>query len=485
MSKSNDNDNVLSAHIQDCIVHLCITNVKFLQTVRSALKLKYFQSRFTRDFIRLSLDYYDKFKEPIGRHFNDELIRFFDDKKKRTHSTEKFTQADRKLYVRYAQKIQTLKPPNVQYIIHRTNAFIRVTEFELGLLESVNVAEKGDLSKARQIIMKHCNVGVATENIGVTYADLSDLDERDEEFDLDFVCKTGIDRLDYMIGGLHRGRLYIIAAIYKGGKSFICQLFAKQALLRGKKVLHISHELSEKELKERYDQIFGSLTLTKEKTTEIYKWDDDAKRVIKVRRKKNSIHDMPAVLRARKAISRFGGELRVKKFPMHTATMDDVRSLLDELENFHGFIPDLLINDYPDVMAGSEELSSLDIIVQENKGIADERNIPVIVPSQINNVPAVRRLRLDMDHLSGLKKKSGHGDVIIGMAMSEEMQDNHQMLVKILASRRGWRGSSRQFIMGQNFEVGGVCSYTLPFTGVQDLINLNVQDDDEEEYDYE
>lgn len=462
-------EETLSQHIQDCIVKLLITNKEFLKHSRTALNPTYFRSKYTRTFVQIALDYWDLHKEPAGDHFSDELLTYFNS------NSERVTNTERRLYVQYAKKLQEIKKPNISYILRRTNNFVRATEFELAALKFVELTEKGKFEQARELMLQKLKIGISKETVGVNYFDTDDLDARNEDFDPDFLCPTGIDRLDKAIDGIYRGRFYIIAGIYKGGKSFFCQSIAREALKYGLKVLHISHELTEKELKERYDMIYGGLTEKPEDRVELYKWNKTKQKVYTYKVKKKSIRDISKVMRIRQRVFKFGGKLIIKKYPMYSATMADIRTYLDELETFHDFVPHILINDYPDVMLNGNEVNDLNRLIMEHKGLCDERGIATIVPSQISDVQAARKLRLDMNHLSGLKAKSGHADYVFAMGQSEEMEKKRQILFKILAQRKGNK-SSGKFIIGHNMCIGQFCAYTIPFKGGDEFLTFGKKD---------
>jgi archaellum biogenesis ATPase FlaH len=466
-------EETLSQHVQDCIIKLSIVSETFLKHARLILQPYYFRSKYSKALIQIAFDYWDLHKKPIGDHFSDELLAFFN------HNSDRINKSERKIFVQYANKIRDIKNPNISYILRRTNNFVRATEFELAALKFVELTEKGKFEQARELMLEKLRLGISRETVGTSYYNTDDLETRNEEFDPNFLCPTGIDRLDRSIKGIYRGRFYLIAGIYKGGKSFFLQTIAREALKHGLKVLHISHELTEEELKERYDMVFGGLTEQPENEIYLYKYDKIRKKILKIKRSKKSIRDINKVMKIRKRIFKFGGQLIIKKYPMATGTMNDIRTLLDELETFHNFVPDIMFNDYPDIMKDAAEVKDLNKIIMEHKGICDERGISIIAPSQLNDIPAARRLQLDLNHLSGLKAKSGHADFVFAIGQSEKMESDRQILFKILVARKGSNRKINKFIIGQNLCIGQFCAYTIPYKEAGQIINLDLGDDDE------
>src|SRR5690606_13634892 len=63
-----------------------------------------------------------------------------------------------------------------------------------------------------------------------------------------------------------------------------------------------------------------------------------------------SIFDDAAVAKTRQRVSRLGGRIIIKKYPMGTCSMSELNRYLNYLERYENFIPDLIINDYADLM---------------------------------------------------------------------------------------------------------------------------------------
>ena len=87
------------------------------------------------------------------------------------------------------------------------------------------------------------------------------------------------------------------------------------------------------------------------------------------------------------------GNITIREFPTALATADDVRLLIDELKIKRSFVPDILFVDYLNIMnsariaSHSANASSYQIvksIAEELRGLAVERNVPVITGSQFN-----------------------------------------------------------------------------------------------------
>ena len=136
-------------------------------------------------------------------------------------------------------------------------------------------------------------------------------------------------------------------------------------LLQKYNVLHISLEMSEEITTQRYDMRLLGLT------------KDDLKTDFNTSTKK-----------LKELLSNHIGKLTVKRFPSSTVTATDISTYMKRLENIKGFVPDVLVIDYADIMRSSNKYNDrrfeLDMIYQELRNIGVEFNIPVITATQLN-----------------------------------------------------------------------------------------------------
>ncbi len=336
-------DDILSQSFQDSIVKLAIVDTDFIKVIRTIIKDEYFTSKYSRQLFKLCINFFDFHNEAPKNHFSDELKRFFNSHK-RMQGTEK------KIYIEYAKKLQDLNPPTTSYIKQRLNDFVVTKELEIGTLQSAEFLEDGKLAEAQEVLYTALKSGIETVNKGQFYHDDADLEKRLEQTDVDLLMPFGVPELDRVAGGIYRSRVVCIAGHYGIGKSWWLIYLAKQALKRGLNVLHISHEMGENELKERYDMSFGALTKKKQKEISVWHCNKKNGKMYQKIIKRSAITNYNIVKKLRNKIGKMPGKLRIKKFPMSSATMLDVRNLLDQLESVDNFMPDLILNDYPDVM---------------------------------------------------------------------------------------------------------------------------------------
>jgi len=465
----NDRD-ILSQNFQDSIIQLMITDTSFVKVIRAIIKEEYFTSKYSRSLFKLCINFFDFHNESPKNHFSDELKRFFDSQK-RMQNTEK------KIFIEYAKKLQNLHPPTASYIKTRLNEFIVTKELEIGTLLSAELLEDGKLAEAKETLYTALKSGIETVNKGQYYHDQQDLETRLEQTDVDWLMPFGIPQLDKITGGIYRGRLLTIAGYYGIGKSWWLIHLAKQAMKRGLNVLHISHEMSETELKIRYDQSFGALTQKKEKEILVWYYNKREGKLYKKNIKRPAITNYKVVQRIRKMTAKMPGKLRIKKFPMSSATMIDIRNLLDQLESFDNFMPDLILNDYPDIMADGGDYEMVNENYKRHKRIADERGVAIIIPSQINDEIASKTCRIGLRHLSINKQKAGHADSIITLSQTDEMFEHDQLCIQIIKARNSAIVGAK-CIVGTNFATGQFRKYSIPYSASGELFDIDGDDED-------
>lgn len=147
------------------------------------------------------------------------------------------------------------------------------------------------------------------------------------------------------------------------GKSMYLINAGANLLLQKKNVLHISLEMSEEITEQRYDMRLLGLT-------------------------KEELITGKGRLGIKELLKKSIGELVVKRYPSSTVTASEISAYINRLENIKGFVPDVLIIDYADIMRSTnhyvDKRHELDMIYQEVRNIAIEHNAPVITATQLN-----------------------------------------------------------------------------------------------------
>jgi replicative DNA helicase len=429
---------------------LAVTSSDFLKLVRTSVPYEYFTSDVTATLVRVCYEYYDQFGAAPENHLHDELVR----------RIQKKDPEDRKLYTSYVTRISEMDPPNVDYVIKTISDFVRARTFEEAAVDFVKMVEKGRFEEARSLMHQALRAGVEKENVGLEYF-LSDVPTYYNKTLDEVYLPTGIDQLDILLkGGIRRGWFVCILGGLKGRKSWFLNHMGKQGLLKGMNVLHISHEMEIEEIEERYDRNLGGLTGNRDgESSEITVQEMGSKGEL-IKEKKiisPSAYSLKAVKKVRRIWRKMGGRLIIKKYAMGTCTMNEIDRYLNYLETYYSFVPDLLINDYADIMSipPSSRRESINQIYIDHKRIADERNITVMTVSQTNRAALLKAKLHQADFAEDIRKLA-NVDLALAISSDETQRSRSEMRAWIIGGRSVQDG--RGCFIKQNLDIGQVCT---------------------------
>ncbi len=445
---------LITQRIQDDFVFLAITDAKFLSIVRNSVKPRHFSSRVTEDIINLCYSYYDQFKTAPGDHFHDEVVRFLDGKDNDKSSP----------YIEYLKRLQEMDPPNKDYVTSRISEFVRAREFEDAAIKFVGLTKEGKYDAARDLMQVALKSGIQREEVGLKYLSVSTPTYYTGESDgNEFLMPLGINELDDQLPrGLRRTDFVCLLGNFKGGKSWFCSFLGKEGMLRGLKVLHISHENSAEDTEMRYDMSFGGLKSYGDEYAEVEDLDDSGNVISRENIRVGTVFEKDRVIQIRKKVRRFGGELIIKKYPMGFCTMDEIRRYLDYLETFEGFTPDIILNDYVEKMRLSSDdnrRNEIDNIYVQSKGIADERKLLMVTVSQSTREAQEKKVLGKKDFAEDIRKL-GNVDLAIGISRTKIQSSQNRMQAIILANRHGPQDFG--CVLATNFNIGQFCLRSWP-----------------------
>tara|TARA_R100000458_G_C8274801_1_gene249775 strand:- start:1579 stop:2877 length:1299 start_codon:yes stop_codon:yes gene_type:complete len=219
-------------------------------------------------------------------------------------------------------------------------------------------------------------------------------------------------------GGLGNKELAMVVAPPGVGKSLYLVNQGVQALMNNKKVLYISLEMSEDRIAARFDSV---MTLIPQK----------------------KLKDSISLLQKRLSLfsEKFpDGQLMIKEFPTGLANINDVRSLLVQLQNYHDFKPDVILIDYLELLRptrdGLAEYQAQQRISEELRGLAVEGDVLVWTATQTNRQGRSVKLITDAE-LADAYGKIRTCDYAISLNQTEEEFDDGQMRCYVMKSRNG------------------------------------------------
>jgi len=446
--------------LQDHIANLCLRDKDFLKTVMYMVNPKDFQNSIFGIVLKLCFEFYVLAKDAPKQHF----LEFLEEK-------TIFDNERKTLIINYVNRLYAEELPNSFYVIHSVRKFVKKQKLENAIYESASRLDTYDFDGIKQILMTELREDFSDTNYGVDFI-TNHKNIFEDMVKEESLMKMGLDHIDNVRGGFYRKEFVCILGGYKGCKSWSGIHIGTSALLQGLKVLHISHENTESESIERYDRHIMGLHSTKFKEGDFipYYYFDENTNTVKMEHvsANRPISNSALRLQARKVIGRFGGRLYFKKYPMSSCTMDDIEALLDTLDVRENFRPDIIINDYADIMkhdSNKQTRDQLNEAFQAHKRIADERNVVVVTFSQANR-QAINARKISIKDFAEDIRKAATADTIFSVCQTLEQKKKSIATFRVLLVRQGKSDWGCGIV--QNLDFGHFCTQTfdIKYSGI-------------------
>lgn len=410
--------------IEKRIITGMITNTEFISRIAPLVSENMF-SEYSQTISSWCIDYYNKYneapKKQIESIFEEKRCELEVDIEKNIST---YLQSLSNNY-RVSEKI------NVEYLADKAEEFFKdklVNNFAKSISRKLRA---GDLSDIEQDISKFQKVSTDTISFFQPLKEIGDFKEDGGE---DVVLKKK-DKVGKFLGEMRRGWLVSFQAPEKGGKSFILNEMLFRSLMENRKVLFISLEMNNREIQERiYNRLTGKAYKVinpitypvfdcvlnqmgecdksfKQNRTHIMSGEEILSFPLPLSKQeyqpctlcRGSRSFVPAVWYNQAIIpplsnkvnedkiKRFNtlypdSELVTKSFPAFKATPDDIMKYINALENNIGFMPDVFILDYVDILDNTEasfsERGRIDWVWKKMKQMAEEKHILIITAEQ-------------------------------------------------------------------------------------------------------
>jgi len=178
-------------------------------------------------------------------------------------------------------------------------------------------------------------------------------------------------------------------------------------------------EMSEDKIAQRFDSIMTLIPQNKLK---------DPKHQLTVKERLDKFQEV------------FKGKLVIKEYPTLMASVNNIRSLLVQLKNYHNFEPKVVIIDYLELLRSTRDIQheyqAQQRIAEELRGLAMEQDILVWTATQTNRQGRMKSIITDVE-LGDSYGKIRPCDFSMSLNQTEEEFDNGTMRVYIMKSRNG------------------------------------------------
>lgn len=366
--KGSDEDNVLT---------LLCTSDQYAPSLVVDLTPQLFSTRAYRKIAEEAFKYIEKYGRAPGIHLRDIL-------------EPDLRRGDDGIFLgRLLDDIDALAPQlQPDYVLSKLANFITLRKIAMAVEAAADAVHRGDIDAAQEAMMTP-DIGVSTSK-GIWLSDpdamLSFLNQREEDF-----FPSGIDVLDARGVRPNRKQVFLIIGNKKIGKSWWLVQVGKQAIMHRKRVLHITLEMSEEYVAQRYIQALFAMISGSSGTVRVPIFKKD-----QLGRCTNIDFDTltPDILdgTARASVTkkllalRSRAPMKIKEFPMSSLTMPQLIAYLDALARIDNFVPDLLILDYVGIMALDPRnlRIALGQTFRQLRGLATARNMAVVTAWQGN-----------------------------------------------------------------------------------------------------
>ncbi len=371
-------------HFQECIVQALLSDRAWAEQMAEVFDVSYLDLKYLQFLTSRYFDYAKKYKVFPTLQLLVTIIR---DELKIGNDV-----ILRDQIIDYLTRIRANPDPgDLVYVKDKALEFCRKQALKQALEQAVDQIQENKYEQIVDGIKKAVCVGT-TPALGHDF--FQDYEARFTLLQRNCVA-TGLPELDkkeILNGGLGSGELCCVIASTGVGKSHFLVYLGANALRAGVNVLHYTMELSESAVGRRYDSNLCDID-----SSDIIENKD------KVIEKYNSMKL---------------GRLMIKEFPTSTATIYTLRAHIERLE-LKGFRPGIIIIDYADIMRSTRKYDSLrhelKLIYEELRGLASEKQVPILTASQSNKEGATADV-IDMGNMSESYGKAMVSDVILSIS---------------------------------------------------------------------
>jgi hypothetical protein len=373
---------------ENLLVLLCFDDER-AKFIRNAVPAELFEGIYN-DVAARVYEFIDKQGEPPREHVADLFSDVLEGKDK----------LKRKNYKTFLLHLYEARGRvNGEYVLSRITEHLKRQRLKEGLSSAVELVLREDdasLAEAETVLRKALDARLALFDPGVSLSNpahvLKIFDAVDDSF------PTGMPCIDARGLGPKRKCLHLFIGLSGRGKSWWFINLGRQAVLNRFRVLHVTLEMSDRQVMERYMQnLFGAAKRGGNYPVTLFRTGEDGSitgvRAPAMITPRIVLRDPGAKEQIAERIEKWQQRLKyvqIKEFPTGSLTVRQLEAYMDSLEVRDNFIPDLLLVDYPDIMNVGGSSTATDLrhrlseIYVNLRGLAVSRNIAVAVVSQSN-----------------------------------------------------------------------------------------------------
>ena len=445
-------DDKIDGALQENILTLVCFDDEAAPFIVNSVDVGLFESDVYKDIAQQAIEYYHQFKEAPKDHLPDLLEEKLDPDK-----DERRADLYKKIIVNLYEFKENI---NRKYVLSKVEQFVRQQRLKGAVVDAVNNIKNGDLDRAEGALEKALKSNIEVFHPGVSFNDTGGVLRAFEEIVPAY--GMGIAPLDKMGFGPAPGELLVILAGANRGKTWFMTHIGKAGIVRRLKVLHLSLEMSEEKMTQRYLQSFFAIGKRNADARYPVFQADERGRMIDIKFNeitRPTLMDKNIEALITEKLGRFGNNrlpLWIKRFPTNSLNIRGLETYLDSMERYQHFVPDILIVDYADLMQLKADNLRVETgnLYKELRRIAVERNIAVVTASQANRLSEDAKV-ISLKHLAEDYSKAATADNIIAYCQtSEELKLN---LARLFIAKARDEEREQSVLISQAYRVGQFC----------------------------
>lgn len=357
-----------------------ITNTAFLKQIKDICKTSLFETTYARVVSNWIWEYYGKTDRAPGKDIQDLYLR------KRSEIED---EEDLELIADFLHTLneyyQQAEINNIQYEVHKAESYFKLRSLEELSQKIGRAVTSKDATSGERLVSEYKRIEKPSGEGVDLFNDAGSI-KLAFDFTEEHLFKYP-GALGEQLGYFSRGDFFAILAPVKRGKTFYLWDIARYASLYGFKALFISLEMTQNQMVRRAWQSYVGEPF-KACTVEIPEFrEGNHKDKWRISRRKQVFEGIDLdEIEAKQELYRkqAKGEIRLQSYPAGFADMETLEACITNLEYYDGFVPDVIVIDYADIIKGRNRdyRQQLNEIWVRLRGWAQERNCLIVTASQ-------------------------------------------------------------------------------------------------------
>jgi len=474
------NEDKPSAYLQQNILAVLTQDDEYGKIILNTLDVNLFEG-FLLEFAERSVDYWRQQNQAPKSHLPDLFADIIGD----PHHPRKA------VYSRIAFQLMDLaQTVNKKYVLDSLRDFMRLQQYKssvVDLHQLITAKQEKAIPEADEIVYNLIRNRPAAFDPGLRLSNIERIISYFETTQNEF--STDIHELDSNYITPARGEVFLFLGAASTGKTWFLVDLGRHALNHRKKVLHISLEMGEELIGQRYLETLLMIP-KREVTPEVTNFvmqEGKLKELLLTKITPEFDLSSPNIRDELRARARLMGtrydNLLIKRFPGNSLTPNGLRAYLDQIEVNDHFIPDLLLLDYIGIM--KSDAKNYRISMGQNlvdfRAIMVERNIAGVTAHQISREGA-KAHQVRGTHIAEDWSMIGTADNIVTYSQTEgEKRFN---LARLFVAKARSEKSGFQILITQSYALGQFCRQSVYMAAkYDDLVKEFVGDEEPEAYD--